>query len=280
MGKAKDIVLRPITARQANDAIRRIHYSGKVAPNSQLHIGVYYKGFLEGAMQFGPPLCKRNVIGLVKDTVWNGMIELNRMAFSDRLPPMSESRALGVAMRLLRKNRPDIEWVLSFADATQCGDGTIYRASGFVLTDIKESKGLLRFKDGSVIHWVTMSAHPCQPIAALGGRCFKDVTGGKASMTAFVKATGAEALPGYQLRYIYFLNPAARARLTVPEVPFSEIAARGATMYLGQTPAGAPERGPGFRPGNGGATPTHPLSSALAAAAAEVEVEGDDDGMF
>lgn len=33
-----------------------------------------------------------------------------------------------------------IEWVVSFADATQCGDGTIYRASGFLLTGIRENK--------------------------------------------------------------------------------------------------------------------------------------------
>ena len=71
--------------------------------------------------------------GLVKDTKWNDFLELNRMAFDDYLPKNSESRSISVAMKLIKKHYPNIEWVVSFADGTQCGDGTIYRASGFRL---------------------------------------------------------------------------------------------------------------------------------------------------
>jgi hypothetical protein len=40
-------------------------------------------------------------------------------------------------MRMIQKHYPHVEWVISFADGCQCGDGTIYRAAGFVLTGIK-----------------------------------------------------------------------------------------------------------------------------------------------
>ena len=76
-------------------------------------------------MQFGPSIDKNKTIGLVKDTPWNGFMELNRLAFSDLLPKNSESRALSIAMRLIRKHAPHVEWILSYADGTQCGDGTI-----------------------------------------------------------------------------------------------------------------------------------------------------------
>ena len=66
MGAAKDIVLRPISGQDANALVRRVHYSGKVVNNSQLHIGVFYQGRLEGAMQFGPSLDKRKIMGLVE----------------------------------------------------------------------------------------------------------------------------------------------------------------------------------------------------------------------
>ena len=89
-------------------------------------------------MQFGPSIDKRKTQALVKDTLWNGFIELNRMAFSDKLPKYSESRAIGITMRLIRKMYPQIKWVISFSDGAQCGDGTIYRASGFYLTSIKK----------------------------------------------------------------------------------------------------------------------------------------------
>jgi hypothetical protein len=45
---------------------------------------------------------------------------------------------------------------------------------------------------------------------------------------------GAEAIQGYMLRYIYFLDPKWRKRLTVPEIPFSKIDELGAGMYKGE----------------------------------------------
>ncbi len=45
---------------------------------------------------------------------------------------------------------------------------------------------------------------------------------------------GFVPLDGYQLRYIYFIDPAYRAKLTVPELPYSEIDRIGAGMYKGE----------------------------------------------
>jgi len=102
-------------------------------------------------MQCGPSLDKRKILGLVTGTLWNEFIELNRMAFADWLPRNGESRALGYAFRWMRKQYPHIKWCVSFADAAQCGDGTIYRASGFALTGLKKNRSLLRMPDKSII---------------------------------------------------------------------------------------------------------------------------------
>ena len=147
-------------------------------------------------MTFGPTMDKSNILGLARDTAWNGFLELNRLAFSEALPRNSESR-LAVAMRMIKKHYPHIEWVISFADGCQCGDRTIYRAAGFVLTGIKLNKSLLRLSDGSVTHKMTQ------------------VTG-KNRAAHFAKTGGSWSgqgvpLDGYQMRYIYFLNPDARA---------------------------------------------------------------------
>lgn len=219
MATAKDIHVAPVSSKDAAALVRRVHYSGKVVPNSQLHLGVFLDGRLEGVMQFGPSMDKRKVQGLVADTGWNGFLELNRMAFSERLPRNSESRALGVAMRMIRKHYPHIEWVISFADGTQCGDGTIYRASGFVLTAVRENKTILRLPDGTIVADKTLQ------------NANHATTGRNAS---WWKKNGAEALEGFQLRYIYFVNPEARKRLTVPILPFSKIDEVGARMYLGE----------------------------------------------
>jgi hypothetical protein len=214
---AKDIVVKPISRADADRIVKSCHYSGKVVQNSQLHFGVFLNGKCGGAMQFGPSLDKRKIQGLVEGTGWNNFIELNRMAFSDWLPRNSESRAISVAMKLIRKSYPHIEWVVSFADGTQCGDGTIYRASGFALTGIKENNQILLMPDGSKVSRMTVTKG--DHILANGGAKIPQ---------------GSKPLSGFQLRYIYFLNPAARSRLTVPILPFSEIQKRGAGMYLGK----------------------------------------------
>lgn len=242
MATAKDIVLRPIDAKEASALVRRVHYSGKVVQNSQMHIGVFLNGRLEGAMQFGPSLDKRKIQGLVSDTAWHEFIELNRMAFSDALPRNSESRALGIAMKLLRKHAPQVKWVISFADGTQCGDGTIYRASGFVLTGIKKNNQIWAADDGAADSRTAMTAQGTKGASKQKREIFSRVTAtkanniletGAASMKSFIDA-GFKPLQGFQLRYIYFIDPTYRARLTVPELPYSEIQRMGAGMYKGE----------------------------------------------
>jgi len=244
MASAKDIRVVPIRASDADRVVKSIHYSGKVAPNSQLHFGVFLGDKCLGAMQFGPPMDRRKLLPLVQGTGWNGMMELNRMAFSDALPRNSESRALGVAFRLMRKAYPHLQWVVSFADATQCGDGTIYRAAGFVLTGIKRNSQILELESGVRVSKMTITKG--RHILTQGGR-------------AGIPDT-ATLLPGFQLRYIYFLNPAARDRLTVPVLPFDAIQKAGAGMYRGEKRVGSADSGTGgVQPSGGGASPTSTL---------------------
>lgn len=242
MASAKDLIVRPIAAADANHIIKALHYSGKVVNNSQVHLGVFLDGKCGGAMQFGPSLDKRKMLGLVRGTLWNEFLELNRMAFADWLPRNGESRCIGYAMRWLRKSYPWLKWVVSFADGTQCGDGTIYRASGFVLSGIVDSVNLVRRADGVVIHKMTLESNPTRPRPELGGKTYFQITGGKYNLGAYARATGGKTVPGFQLRYLYFLDPTARARLTVPILPFSEIGRRGAGMYKGKPRSGPASR--------------------------------------
>ena len=205
----KDLIVKPISAQPANRFVKKWHYSGKVVNNSTTHFGVFYGDTLHGVMSFGHSLDKSKVIGLVKDTEWNGFVELNRMAFSDKLPKNSESRCLAVALRLIKKAGPHIRWVVSYADATQSGDGTIYRACGFLLTQIKKNSTLWRNKKSGEL--------------AQNMKLF--------NMMVNPHDGEWELLQGYMLRYIYLLGK--DALLTCEVVPYSEIKKMGAGMYLG-----------------------------------------------
>ena len=209
---AKEIHLQPISAQAARRIVRRYHYSHKVVQNSQLHLGVFYRGTCEGAMQFGPGINKKRTLPLVANTGWNNYIELNRMAFSDVLPRNSESRALAVAMRILRKQYPHLRWVITFADATVCGDGTIYRAAGFKLVQIRKNDAIRRNPvTGETMH--VIQAH---------------------HLKISRRWRTWPLLPGQQLKYLYFLDPAAEADLQVPVIPYSALADAGVGMYMGK----------------------------------------------
>ena len=138
MGRAKEIELKVLPAKIANEFVKKHHYSGKVVQNSSLHFGAFLDGGLHGVLSFGPSLDKSKIVGLVSGTGWNEFIELNRMAFDEYLPRNSESFCIGKAIRMIKKMAPQIKWIISFADGGQCGDGTIYRASNFVLTGISK----------------------------------------------------------------------------------------------------------------------------------------------
>ena len=234
MARAKDILLRVIPGSIANAFVREHHYSHSIVNNSKLHFGVFLDGQLHGVMSYGPSMKKSQLIALVRGTEWNNFMELNRMAFDAYLPRNSESRALSISFRLLRKYAPQVKWIVSFADATQCGDGAIYRASGFVLTLIKPNEAICRLPNGTIIHKMTLSSNPNVPRPELGGRCYYDITDGVHAWKTFLEKTGATLLDGWQLRYVYFLDPTWRSRLTVPEIPFSEIDRLGAGMYRGE----------------------------------------------
>ncbi len=233
---AKDLRVALISSKLANEFVRQHHYSGKVVPNSKLHFGVYLGNVLHGVMSYGSPMDKSKVIGLVdaglpKEKAWNSMLELNRMAFDAVLPKNSESRALAVSFRLLRKNAPHIKWILSFSDGTASGDGTIYRASGFSLTQVKENSTLYIFPDGARIASLTLTngGDQANRLKACRKYGIKYVPG--ASMRPFIEA-GAYPAPGYQLRYIKVLDPSAK--IACPILPFSAIDEIGAGMLRGK----------------------------------------------
>lgn len=209
MSRVKEIELKVIPSKIANDFVRKHHYSGKVVNNSYLHFGAFLDKKLHGVMSFGHSLDKAKTQKLVKNTGWNEFCELNRMAFDDCLPRNSESYCLGKALRLIKKNAPHIKWVISFADGCSCGDGTIYRASNFVLTQIKKNSTIYINDEGDKVCNITFR-------------------------TTSLNKQGFKLLEGYMFRYIYFIDKKCMQDLTCEIIPFSKIKELGVGMYKGE----------------------------------------------
>ena len=234
MDRVKEIEVKVIPGTIAIPFIKKHHYSGKVVQNSCLHFGAFLDNKLHGVISFGPSMRKDKLIGLVKDTGWNEFLELNRMAFDDYLPRNSESRCISIALKLIKKQAPQIKWVISFADGCSCGDGTIYRASNFILTGIHENKSLIELPSGEKIHILTLKTGRTLPRKELNGKSFLEVGNGKPDFNKYLEASGGKVLKGYQLRYIYFIDKSKEKDLTVPIIPFSKIDELNAGMYKGE----------------------------------------------
>jgi hypothetical protein len=223
MSIVKHIQIKVLDSKTANDFVKKNHYSGKVVANSVLHFGAFYDNKLHGVMSYGSPMDKKKVLPLVEGTGWNEMLELNRMAFDEFLPKNSESRCLAISFNLIKKNAPHIKWILSFSDGCQSGDGTIYRATGFVLTQIKKNTGLIEY-NGEIISRMTLDTT----------RKKKDGIGYKEALQ-----NGGKKLEGYQLRYIKLLRE--NIKITCNILPYSDINKYDAGMYRGIKRAGSVE---------------------------------------
>jgi hypothetical protein len=143
------------------------------------------------------------------------------MAFDEYLPKYSESRCIAMTFKLLKKNAPHIKWILSYSDGCDCGDGTIYRASGFNLTLIKENSDLFLLPNGSKIHSMTIKSSKTLMNKYGSWKKYLDT-----------EHIGWQKIKGFQLRYIYLIDKTCK--ITVPILPFSKIDEIGAGMYKGK----------------------------------------------
>ncbi len=126
-----DFHVRLVDRQIANGIIIANHYSRRVYRASTLHLGVVVGGRLLGILQFGFAMNPASADSVVAGTLMHEYLELNRMWLADEAPRNSESRALACAIRFIRRNRPGVKWVQSFADERRGLFGTVYQAAGF-----------------------------------------------------------------------------------------------------------------------------------------------------
>ena len=89
MGRAKEIIVKVIPAKIANEFVKKHHYSGKVVPNSTLHFGCFLDDKLHGVnaewidsidnRELYDIILKRYVANVVKDIIFSD----DRLDFSN-----------------------------------------------------------------------------------------------------------------------------------------------------------------------------------------------------
>lgn len=154
--KGKHFYCHEIGAYEAKALIVKYHYSHKTVSNSKLHFGIFDNntGKLCGALQYGYPMNPKSTPQkIVKKAIYTEMLELNRMAMADDSPKLSESEAIGLTIRYIKKQFPEVKWLLSFSDGKQGNVGTIYQATNWDYVGFNKSDSFFEL-DGSVFHSV------------------------------------------------------------------------------------------------------------------------------
>lgn len=199
-----DFYVRTIDRQVANGIIIANHYSRRVYRASTLHLGVYVAGVLQGVLQYGFAMNPASGGSVVTGTQMSEYLELNRMWLADAAPRNSESRALACSIRLIRRVRPAVKWIQSFADE-RCGlFGTVYQAAGFTFHG--EHLGRFWELDGEWYHDSLMT----------NGRT------ATSPRAAHLRANRDRATRHLlrQFRYLRFLKPRFAKACRYPALPF------------------------------------------------------------
>jgi hypothetical protein len=207
--------VRLIPKAVADALITQNHYSGSAVWSSCVHLGVYAAGDLIGAMQFGPAMNPASGGKVVRGTQPDQWLELNRMWLSGAKPVNAASRAIRYALTLVRRRRPRVSWVQSFADE-RCGKlGAVYQAAGFLYCGSHFSEFL--HADGEWFH------------KSLVGRAKVDKRGwgsGPKAARLAEKIDTATRHEFRQYRYIRPLTKWARRQLLLPVLPYPKPSSR------------------------------------------------------
>lgn len=253
----KDLIVKPIEPKIANAIVKKYHYSGTICKTSQVHFGVFRKGVLVGALQFGGSIDKRRM-SMSLGVGMNELLELNRMAISDVCGKNTESRVLGICLRILKKQYPFLRCIVSFADACQCGDGTVYRAANFKLHSYKKNISLLNLSPKALEYFKTLDpkAKNPVPIKSLDNKCIKNKAefGYKKKIYNY----GVSPINGYQMKYIYYYDK--ELETTHSSIPFDKIPDE-VKMYKGKKRVEHESNASTNQVGEGGAVPTSTLHS-------------------
>lgn len=196
-----------ISRNEANDIIKKNHYSKKIVNTSTDHFGVYINNVLVGILQYGHALNPQSISNIIPNSSFENFRELNRMWLSDVAPKNSESRAISYSIKILKKRYKHLKWIQSFADE-RCGLlGVVYQASNFKYY----GKHLSEFYEyqGETLHKLRLTNRfKTHQIEKQYQRSIEEIL------------SEAKSVKFWQFRYIYFVDQKSINECLLDEKPY------------------------------------------------------------
>lgn len=148
----KNYLVKNIPSKVGKTFIRDHHYSKSCHNGPSPCYGLFEEESMIGVLCFATP-CSENVRASVfgKDYKDN-VTELHRLFVVDNTPKNTESWFISKCLKLLKKNKPEIWAVLSFADSTMGHNGTIYQATNAIYCGLTSKATFYLDSNGSLRH--------------------------------------------------------------------------------------------------------------------------------
>lgn len=187
----------PIPIAIARPIVERHHYLHSLPGGTCLALGVFQDMRLKGAAVLG--VGSANAHHLVEGAGYDDCLTLTRLWLDNALPKNSESRAIGLILKALKRHT-DVKFLISYADPSHGHLGIIYQATNWVYTGLSDATPLYDFGDGRARHSRSVSQ-----------------TYGSHSIDYFSRhgISVARVPQVAKHRYVYFLDPRWHSRLTV-----------------------------------------------------------------
>ena len=144
------VSVEKVSFETVKKVLAEAHYIGRPGSTS-VRLGMWIAGQLAGVMTYGtiPRPNSRAICGPEHEA---SVLELTRLALYDWAPFNSESQFIAQSFRFLRKERPDIRILISYADQRHQHVGTIYQATNWLYTGSSTGDVVYRTDDGRTLH--------------------------------------------------------------------------------------------------------------------------------
>ena len=122
-----------ITSKLGKEFVIKNHYSHGIH-NGPMCYGLFDNDILIGVCAFATPCSEAVRASVFGSQYKNSVTELHRLVLIDKTLKNSESYFIARSLKLLKKDKPNIKAVVSFADATEGHIGIIYQATNALFT--------------------------------------------------------------------------------------------------------------------------------------------------
>ncbi len=216
--------LEEIPFEVAAEFVLQHHYSKVMPKQTKLVLGAHKDkgGPLVGVITFGWGVRPQDTLRALFPSLDTGpgfakqYLEIGKMCVHNSEPKNTESRLLSLAAKYIKKHRPEVKLIFTWADALWGKPGYVYQAAnyyygGFIWTDVYTDKDGVRLHPRQLPKYVetmlTKAGHNADEIRNLRRTEWKAVNGigvCRPSKEQLVKY-GLKHVFGMQFRYVFFL---------------------------------------------------------------------------